>query len=458
MTTDDPNNGAQPERPDVFASYSRKDEVFVRRLVAALAASGKDVWVDWEDIRKTADWRTRIEGGIESSKAVVAVLTPDFAASSVCEEEIEYALRQNKRLVPILRREIDDVALRDELNAPNWIFFRDADDFDYAIGELVDALETDFEWIDTHARLLVRALEWERSGREKSFLLRGNDLQAAERWYAQQASHREHATPLQGDYVLASRQSEKRRQRITLAATLVALIVASGLAVLAWLQRNEAVSQRHVAEERAKVAFSRELATSANSKLSVDPALSVLLAMHAVDAAATPEAVFALRQALDESRVRAVLRPGAATSAALSPDGKLVITAGGDDTARVTRLATKKTVTVMRWHIPSLESVSAIGPDGSLVVTSGGDNVATLRDLATRKTVAVLRSDACCTRGMAFSPDGKLVAVASHNVTVWNVATLRRVGVLTHPGNNDAEAPRHCPCRQGLRLERGGQP
>src|SRR6266516_991069 len=154
------NDHAQPERPDVFLSYSRKDEVFVRRLVDALEQRGKDVWVDWEDIRKTADWRAKIEAGIESSKAVVAVLSPDFAASEVCNEEIDHAVRQNKRVVPVLRHDCDRTKLRTDLSAPNWIFARDGDDFDAAVAEVVDAAEIDLDWLDHHARLLVRAREW----------------------------------------------------------------------------------------------------------------------------------------------------------------------------------------------------------------------------------------------------------------------------------------------------------
>ena len=426
---------AQPERPDVFVSYSRKDEVFVRRLVAALTAHAKDVWVDWEDIRKAADWRARIESGINSSRAVVAVLTPDSIVSSVCETEIAYAVRQNKRLVPIVRRDFDGVPIREELNAPNWIFLRDSDDFGGGVEELVDALETDFAWTDAHARLIVRAREWERNGREGSFLLRGVDLRAAEQWFAQQASHRERATPLQGEYILASRQLEKRRQRITLGAVFVALMLALGLAVLAWVQRNDAVAQKHVAEERAKVAISRELATRASSKLSADPELSILLAQRAADAAETPEALIALRQALSESRVRAVLRPGYASYAVLSADGERVVTVG-EDTARITNLTTKKR-TGPRWHIRTSVQVAAISPDGRFAITSAGDDVATLRDVVTGKTRAVLRSDGCCARGAAFSADSRLVAVASHDITVWDVATGKRVAVLTHPGDND---------------------
>ena len=102
-----PETRTQPERPDVFISYSRRDEDFVRRLAAALEAREKDVWVDWEDIRKTADWRGRIQAGIESAKAIVAVLSPDFAASDICGEEMEHAVQQNKRLVPIVHRDVD---------------------------------------------------------------------------------------------------------------------------------------------------------------------------------------------------------------------------------------------------------------------------------------------------------------------------------------------------------------
>ena len=33
---------------DVFISYSRRDQAFVRRLHDALVAAGRETWVDWE--------------------------------------------------------------------------------------------------------------------------------------------------------------------------------------------------------------------------------------------------------------------------------------------------------------------------------------------------------------------------------------------------------------------------
>jgi TIR domain len=48
---------------DLFVSSSRVDEEFVQKLVDALAARGKDVWPDREDIRKGADWREKVYAG-----------------------------------------------------------------------------------------------------------------------------------------------------------------------------------------------------------------------------------------------------------------------------------------------------------------------------------------------------------------------------------------------------------
>src|SRR3954471_24757524 len=40
-----------------FLSYAREDGEFVRALESALRARGKGVWVDWNDIPPSADWR-----------------------------------------------------------------------------------------------------------------------------------------------------------------------------------------------------------------------------------------------------------------------------------------------------------------------------------------------------------------------------------------------------------------
>ena len=194
------------------------------------------------------------------------------------------------------------------LAARNWTFFRPDDDFAAAVDALVVALDTDLDWVRAHTRLLGRSLEWESLDRDSSFLLRGRDLDDAEQWAAARSpDHEPQPTPLQLEYVLASRSSATRRQRITVAAALVAVVVAASLALLALVQRNEAVEQQAAAERQARLALSRQLAAQSEAALDRDPEQSVVLAARAATTAATDEARDQLRRALRGSRLRSVI-------------------------------------------------------------------------------------------------------------------------------------------------------
>jgi WD40 repeat protein len=403
--------------PDVFVSYSRADEAFVRRLDGALRARGKDVWVDWDDIPATADWRARIHGGIEASRIFVAVLSPDLVASEVCAEELAHATRSNKRVVPVLRREIDRGAAPDALVSPNWIFFRDGDDFERSVGVLVEALETDLDWLEAHARLLVRATEWDVARRSSSFLLRGEDLKEAEAWLAEQGSHREAATPLQSEFIVASRRSAARRLRLLLAGVLVALAVAVVLGIVALLQRNAAIDE-------SEISRSRELAATAVSQLPTDPELGLLLAREAVRVRETPQAEAALLRALRESHLRLTLGEGTGpvTSAWFSADGRRVVSAAGT-VATVWNVRTGKPVARLEGHRRALRG-ARFSPDGRRVVTASDDRTARLWDSRTGEPLATLRHRDVVTDAV-FSPDGLRVATASDDgrAGLWDART-----------------------------------
>ena len=67
-------------------------------------------------------------------------------------------------------------------------------------------------------------------------------------------------------------------------------------------------------------------------------------------------------------------------SAAFSPDGTRVVTASGDNTARVWDAATGKPVSCALEHQAEVEG-AAFSPDGTRVVTASGDNTAQLWDV-----------------------------------------------------------------------------
>ena len=116
--------------PDLFISYSRKDKDFVHRLDESLKSRGREAWVDWEDIRPTEDFMQAIYGAIEGADTFISVLTPDSVVSYNCGLEIAHAAANNKRMVPVVAREVKADTVPDPLRKLNWIFYRDSDDFE----------------------------------------------------------------------------------------------------------------------------------------------------------------------------------------------------------------------------------------------------------------------------------------------------------------------------------------
>jgi WD40 repeat protein len=415
---------AQPERPAVFISYAREDEKLVHRLRESLVARDRDVWVDWEDIRKGEEWWRRIELGIESAAAVVAVLSPEFVESEPCADEIEHAVLNNKRLLPVMCRDVPAKALRPELARINWIDFGQELEFEHAVDELVHALATDFQWLDTHARYNERAHEWERSGRDASFHLQRNQLTAAERWLDEQEQHEERATALQTEYILASRRAASRRLQITLAGVAGMLALAIVLGVVAWLQRGEAVRQ-------SNAALARELSAQADLVRSEDASLlptSVLLGVEGVERAReqSAESVLPLQLglALLPRRHASVRLPAAVGDVAVDPTGRRMIvgTRAGEVQVRDARTGRLERVRHLRARVSAVTlgargTAVAGSADGDVVVWSGhGRRVATrLRLPDTVTAVAVDR-------------DGRYVIAGSYDgsVLLWDARTARR--------------------------------
>src|SRR5947207_1905626 len=185
-----------------------------------------------------------IYGAIEGVDTFVFVLTPDSVASVVCGREIAHAVAHNKRMVPVVARDVNADTVPEALAKLNWIFCRESDDFEKATDTLISAFDTDLEWVHAHTRLLTRAIEWENKGKNNSFVLRGDDLRSAERWLAEAGAQKERQpTALQTEYIIASRKAAARRQRIALGAVALGAVVAIILAVVAFIQRGEARKQ-----------------------------------------------------------------------------------------------------------------------------------------------------------------------------------------------------------------------
>ena len=417
----------------VFISYSRKDKDFVRQLNDALAAQKREAWVDWKDIPLTAEWQQEIFTNIEAAENFVFVISPDSVASVNCGREIDHALTNNKRMVPIFYRVVPDNDIPESLGKFQRIDFGDKDDFDSQFAALTAALDTDLAWVQMHTRLLTRAKEWERRGKDSSLLLRGRELLEAEEWLRKRAKGDAAPTALHSQYILASRRAATRRRQIAFGAALIAV----GVAGFLFLRSN-------VVQRGAREAKGRELATAAAESLAEDPERSILLAMHAVNATLqfaeppVPAAEEELHQALLSSEVRSTLRghSDSVRAVAYSPDGKRVATASMDKTAKIWDAVTGKELLTLRGHSDIVKDV-AFSPDGRFIATVSDDKTAKVWDAATGKELLTLRGHSDIVVGVAYSPDGKRLVTASWDKTakLWDAVTGHELLTLSTSGS-----------------------
>ncbi len=405
--------GGEPV-PDVFISYSRRDKAFVERLNQGLAGRGKDAWVDWEDIPASAEWMREIQDGIDACDAFLYVLTPESASSHECARELAHALERRKRIVPIVHRDVDPAAVPPEAAAINWVYLREQDSFEHGLETLVEALDTDLDHVRVHTRLASQAINWDRAGRDRARLIRGSELQDAERWLTEAAAKEPGPTEVQAQFVQASRDAARRRGRMLFGGVAVALVVAVVLAIVALIQRSDAIHQ-------SQIAYSRQLDADALSNFKTDPELSLLLSRVAAQVAPGASTEDALLRALAQSHVREryTNSKGPVGDALWSPNGDRLLIADEDaNRAEIVQPGTRAKPIIL----PAVGLREQIGWDanGGLAMTGGAETQVwngltgkLVRRLPTRSVQA------------ALSPDGRRVATTDHSgvLHVWSVAT-----------------------------------
>ena len=340
----------------------------------------------------------------------------------ICTRELEFAVDQHKRIIPVVHREPEPGSVPEAAAALNWVSLRDSDDFAAGIETLVGALETDLEHVRMHTRLGVAAGRWEASGRDRSQLLRGAELSGAEAWLVGAGDKQPQPGQLQREYLLASRQATTRRQRAIIGGISVALLVSIALGVIALVQRSTAIHERDLATARF-------LDAAAQSNLTSDPELSVLLAVQAARKAPSSTTEEALREALAGSHLRARFafqNPVGPPNAIWSPDGTRLLVTSPAVSAKIYQPGTSS---------PAISLPARRGGPGRLGrhgnrVLIGGTHPA-VYDAVTGHLVARIPGNAI---HVALSRDGTLAATTDVNSVghVFDVATGRLLASF-HP-------------------------
>ncbi|WP_437932652.1 AAA family ATPase [Sorangium sp. So ce291] len=120
---------------------------------------------------------------------------------------------------------------------------------------------------------------------------------------------------------------------------------------------------------------------------------------------------------------------------AVTPDGRIAISASDDNTLKVWDLATGQLLRTLQGHTSFVNRV-AVTPDGRLAVSASFDETLRVWDLATGQLLRTLQGHTNWVEGVAMTSDGRFAVSASKDKTlkVWDLAgTDQPIAILeTH--------------------------
>lgn len=442
--------GALAQRAD--ALYTELDEagqVAVRRLFLRLVTLGEGA----------ADTRRRVLRPELLSLGDVSLKNGGWSLESIMDTFGQYRLLTFDR-DPASRSPTVEVA--HEALLGEW-------------GRLRQWLAEDREFLLWQQRLRAALYQWQTSEQDEGALLRGAPLVEAENWFNQR---RHELSQAEGAFIQAglalrerrAAEQEAQRQRELEAAQKLAeaehrraeeqgraatklrqralwlagaLVVAGLLAMAAVIFGRQASQNAAQAVSSLKLSESQRLAAEANNLLysGGNGELAALLSIRALNTAYTPQADIALQRASKEEYGEMLFagHTDFINWVTFSPDGKYILTASNDQTARLWEVETGQEVRRFSGHEREVEHV-AFSPDGRYVLTTSQDNTARLWETATGQTLQTFAvPDTENVYSAAFSPDGQYALLGSQDgaARLWD---LRETGreVRAFLGHEDA--------------------
>ena len=366
------------------------------------------------------------------------------------------------------------------------------------MGELIQTLDTDLDWVKQHTRLLVRAREWTDGG-DRSRLLRGRDLRAAEEWLAHGDAHPQAwPTSAQRAFIAASRRSADRTAWLQRTVLSVGLVVAVVLASFAVIQRSQAIQQRDLAIYRLTLSEAVQ-SSDINTPLAAQLTLAAYRQRPSQDLAArllgtenrplsfpltsgsnvygvafaprgytlasgAADGMIRLWDVADPAHPRA-LRPFRASGSAVhavafTPDGRTLVSGAADGMVRLWDVADPSHPRPLGSSPASHKGVETVTftSDGHTLASGNSDGTVTLWDVADPAHPRPLGPPLASgqgygVQGLAFTPDGHTMASGNYRGTIrlWNVADPAHPRPLGSPWPAAAPPTRWCSPSTGIR-------
>ncbi|MFN4845120.1 MAG: toll/interleukin-1 receptor domain-containing protein, partial [Dolichospermum sp.] len=197
----------------VFLAAADKDEVIKQKIRKTLMRESITVWTNKTDIKTGTAFEKAINQGIEGADNFVYLISSDSLQSEYCQQELNQALANNKRIIPLLVAETDFKLIPLELKKLQFIDFTQSEneaEYRFSTDKLLQELKKESSYYEKHKILLVKARKWQKQNQNPSLLLRGYNIQHFEAWLKVAKQREDYPPlPLQEEFITASlNQSE----------------------------------------------------------------------------------------------------------------------------------------------------------------------------------------------------------------------------------------------------------
>jgi WD40 repeat protein len=244
-------------------------------------------------------------------------------------------------------------------------------------------------------------------------------------------------------FIERSERQARRTYRVKQAAVSLIAVLAIAASIGAWI----ATKKQREAEYQTRqtlAAQARLLTVAAAQRLKdsdVAGARGIILEVLTTPAYAqshTADAISVFQDSRAADAQIAVLSGHGSfvVSANYSPDGKRIVTASQDETARIWDALTGAQLALLAGH-SDIVATAAYSPDGTRIVTASEDKTARVWEAHDGTQLAVLFGHGGPVHSAAYSPDGGRIVTASADKTarIWDARTGAQLAVLAGHGD-----------------------
>ena len=397
-------------RYDVFISYARRDgREYALKLRDQLQQLDFTCFLDLDELPAGSALTSDLKRKLGQS-AVQVVIGTERALfhSPYVQQEVEHFLRTGRRVVPVDFGLANDDSVTSELAVPARELIRQydltwIDETSEALAQgtptlnVADSIDKLFKYTRRNSRV---RLQWVATGifvllgTAVSLLLIQQKVNAANAATSRAEESQKRATNAQA---LAEQKNKEAKVATEEANRQKDLALSSAKEAkrqegIALSNAEKAKQQQVLAENNARTAKSQALASYSVAQQTIDPDLSLALNEQALELAQGEQSKDSVRNFLVVSPMRMVIRNHAkatvrnvdnplgqdifssaeVTSAAYSPDGRFIVTASFDKTARVWNAASGQMVAELKGHAADVNS-AAYSPNGCFIITASDD-------------------------------------------------------------------------------------